>query len=415
MFCRKTEPHGKPSPVTKNFRYGIKDIAITVAILALLLLLAQLFLQPSGRARDLVFGDLGRVHSALTNLTESTSESPIVAPTNNSPAAPPTAALPLTESNASTALTPTTQPTNNAMAAAVAAAMAAPPLITTQLSPSLVSAPQPLPSFTPPPDARPVITASVPPPPPPPAAPNPSRPPVPYTPPPTPEPDSKTSTADLLAAIKGDAPAPLDRGPTSTTALLGVDSDKPAVIPVASNTTTVATPSEMPGRSLPAMTSETNVSFVVDQSLSMRKNGKTGRARSELLKTLETMGPAQTFYVLFFHSGGYEGMPGLGPMPATPDNIRAMTNWLFSVGHRFGSDPAKAMRRALGVVPAPDTVWLISDGEFSKTAVQTIREANETVNAHINTVALYSTEGQQVMRQIADENRGICRFIAPPP
>jgi hypothetical protein len=361
--------------VTKNSRYGIRDIAIAVAILALLLLLAQLFRQPARPARDLVFGDLGRAHSALTNLTESSSEFPVAAPTNNSAAATPRARLPLTESNSNTALTAAPQPTNNAMADAVNAAMAAPPLVRAQLSP-------------------------------PPQAPNPLRPPAPYTPLPTPESDSKPSTADLLVTVKSDAPAPLENGATSTTALLGVDADKPAGIPVK----TVAAPSELPGSSR-----ETNVSFVVDQSLSMKKNGKTSGALNELLNILETMGPAKTFYVLFFHSGGYEGLPGLGPVPATSDNIRAMTNWLFSVGHRFGSDPAKAMRRALGMVPAPDTVWLISDGEFSKTAVQTIREANETVNAHINTVAVYNTEGQSVMRQIADENHGVFHFIAPPP
>ena len=395
----------------KNSHYGIKDIAIAIAILALLLLLARLFLQPSRPARDVVFGDLGRVHSALTNLTESTSEFPVAAPTNKLAATPPTVALPPTGLNGNTALTPATQPTNNAMAAAVAAAMAAPPLVRTQLSPSLASAPQPLPSLTPSPEARPVVTSFVPPRP----APNPSRTPAPYTPAPTPEPDIKPSTADLLATVKADAAAPSENGPTSTAALLGVDSGTATDIAGASTGTTAATPSDLPRRSLPGMTSETNVSFVVDHSLSMRRNGKTTRARSELLKILETLGPAKTFYVLFFHSGGYEAMPGLGPVPATPDNIRAMTNWLFSVGHRFGSDPGKAMRRALGMVPAPDTVWLISDGGFSKTAVQTIREANETVNAQINTVALYSAEGRQVMRQIADENRGICRFIAPPP
>jgi hypothetical protein len=396
--------------VTKKFQYGGKDIAIAVAILALLLLLAQVFLRPSRPARDLVFGDLGRVHSALTNLTESTSEFPITAPTNNPPAAPPTAALPLTESNRNTALTPATQPTNDAMAAAVATAMAAPPLAGTQLSPSMASAPQPVPSPTFP-EARPVITPFAPPP----QTPNPSRPPAPYTPAPGPEPDSKPSTADLLATIKGDAPAPRENGPTSTASLLGVNSDKATLIPGASTTTTVATPSEPPGRRLASMTSETNVSFIVDQSLSMKNSGKTTRARSELIKILDAMGPSRTFYVIFFHSGGYEEMPGLGPVPATSDNIRAITNWLFSVGHRFGSDPAKAMRRALGMFPSPDTVWLISDGEFSKSAVQAIREANETVNAHINTLALYNPEGRRVMRQIADENGGICRFIAPPP
>ena len=378
--------------MTKNPRYGIKDIAIAIALLALLLLLAQLFMQPARPARDLVFGELGRVHSALTNLTESSSESPIAVATNHSAAPPPSAALPVAESNRNPSLTTPIQLTNDAMADAVAAAIAAPTIVNNQN----------LPSLTPPPEARPVITASVPPPPP---ARIPSKPPPPYTPAPGPEPDSKPSTADLLATVKGDAPAPLENRPTSTEALLGLGTGK----------TTAATASVLPGRPLPVMAGETNVSFLVDQSLSMKRNGKTSRARSELLSALETLGAAKTFYVLFFHSGGYEGMPGLGPVPATPDNIRAMTNWLFSVGHRFGSDPVKAMRRALSIVPPPDTVWLISDGEFSKTAVQTIRDANETVHAHINTVALYSADGEQVMRQIADENGGICRFISPPP
>jgi hypothetical protein len=161
--------------------------------------------------------------------------------------------------------------------------------------------------------------------------------------------------------------------------------------------------------------SGTNVSFVIDHSLSMKNNGKSVRARTELLKTLETMGAAKTFYVLFFHSGGYEGMPGLGPMPATPENIHAITNWLFTVGHRFGSDPTKGMSRALEMLPAPDTVWLLSDGKFSKSAVQAIHQANLPVKAHINTVALYSAEGEEVMREIADDNHGSYRFIAPPP
>jgi hypothetical protein len=393
--------------VTKKFQHGIRDIAIVVAVLALLLALALLFRQPPQPARDLVFGDLGRVHSALTNLTESTSETPMVAPTNNPAEARPVVPLPLTESNGNTALTPVTRPTNNAMADAVAAALAARPLVTTQLAPPpLTPTPMPTPAPAPAP-------ASVP-----------STPPAPYTPAPGPEPDSKMPTAALLAGVKGDAPAALENVPTSTASLLGVDSDKSTPIPSAA-TATVAAPTPMPSastatvvaspQSLPGTGNETNVSFIVDQSLSMRKNGKSSRARRELLQILERMGPAETFYVLVFHSGGDEGMPGLGPVAATPDNIRAMTNWLFSVGHRFGSDPAKGMRRALGIVPAPDTVWLISDGEFSKNAVEAIREANENVNARINTVVLYSAQGRVLMQRIADENGGICRFIAPPP
>jgi hypothetical protein len=91
-----------------------------------------------------------------------------------------------------------------------------------------------------------------------------------------------------------------------------------------------------------------------------------------------------------------------------------MTNWLFSVGHRTGADPSKAMRRALGLAPAPDTVWLLCGSELPDKVVDNIREANETVHARINTIGFYSRDGEQAMRQIADENRGAYRFVPPP-
>ena len=107
-------------------------------------------------------------------------------------------------------------------------------------------------------------------------------------------------------------------------------------------------------------------------------------------------------------------MPSLGPVPATPENVRAMTNWLFSVGHRIGADPTKAMQRALGLSPAPDTVWLLSGSEFSDKVIDNIREANESVNARINTIGFYTRDGEQGMRRIAAENRGVYRFVPPP-
>ncbi len=146
----------------------------------------------------------------------------------------------------------------------------------------------------------------------------------------------------------------------------------------------------------------------------MRSKGKSTAVRKEVVSTLQTMNPAQKFYVLFFHSGGYVGMPTPGPVDATPDNIRAMTNWLFSVGHKFGSDPTAAVKYALDLVPAPDTLWLLSDGKFSAKAVTAIRDANAPLNVHINTIGFYSREGEQVLRQIAEENSGIFRFVPPP-
>ncbi len=299
-----------------------------------------------------MFGDLGRVRSSLTNRTETPFPPPILAPTNTTLSVPPVGSFPNAVSNYNGSLTPEPQPTNDPLSNAVARAMEAPPVIRppeTSLPP-LVAPPGTGPTNFPgiaiaasgPPQSQAPAPALSP-------APAPVEPYIPRT----SEPGSKESTAALLAATEGyTPPEPTDMGARPTSSLLGGANQS------ASNA--------VPGVSAhwPSAANATNFSFVIDQSLSMARDGKTARAQGELLKILETVGPESTFYVLLFHSGGYEGMPGFGPVPATPDNIRAMSSWLFSAGHRFGSDPSKGMRRALHMVPAPNVVWLISGGDF---------------------------------------------------
>jgi hypothetical protein len=384
-------------------RNVIKDVVIVIAILVLLLALALLFLRPPQPTRDFVFGILGRAPSALTNRIETPFPPPVLSPTNVTATPLPPSVSPIIQSNENEALTPSIQPTNDALSNAVARAMAAPPL---------VRAPQQtLSPLAPAPESGPSNFASTPLPYISPTAPSNSATAAPPYIPQTSEPDSKASTAELLATTQGYTPkAQVALQPKSTAALLDTGPASESV----SKTAPIAASAPPSSDALPAITSGTNVYIIIDQSLSMIRDGKTIRARNEALRIVESLGPENAFYVLFFHSGGYEGMPVLGPVPATRENIDAMTNWLFSTGHRFGSDPSRAVRRALGMVPAPATVWLISDGGFSRGAAQAIREANETVNARINTIDLYNAAGEPVMRQIAADNHGEYRFIPLP-
>jgi hypothetical protein len=209
-------------------------------------------------------------------------------------------------------------------------------------------------------------------------------------PPPT-DPDNKDTTAQLLAAAKAAVPA-ADFPTSARTADLLIYDPARLFDPQAGS----------------------NVVFLLDNSMSMMSNGKSFAARQEVVRTLQSMSAAQSFYVLFFHSGGYQGMPFLAPVPVTPDNVQSMTNWLFSVGHRTGADPTKAMQRALGLAPAPDTVWLLSGSQLPDQAMDNIREANASVNARINTIAFCTRDGEEAMRKIAGENRGAYRFVPPP-
>jgi hypothetical protein len=208
-----------------------------------------------------------------------------------------------------------------------------------------------------------------------------------------PEPTNKPSTTALLAASKEAGRGPDNPSPARTADLLGNNGAAERMFDPDAGS---------------------NVAFIIDNSMSMMANGKSVLARLAVARTLELMNTNQSFYVLLFHSGGYEGMPSLRPMPATPQNARAMTNWLFNVGHRTGADPTKAVQRALGLAQGPDTVWLLSDSEIPDTVVDNVREANASVNAHINTIAFCSRDGEPGLRRVADENRGVYRFIPPP-
>ncbi len=209
----------------------------------------------------------------------------------------------------------------------------------------------------------------------------------------TPEPILKPSTASLLAEAKEAGRGPESPGPARTEDLLGSNGSHQRVFDAEAGS---------------------NVVFILDNSMSMMTNGKSMAARQAMAQALELMNTNQTFYVLLFHSGGYEGMPSLGPVAATAENVRTTTNWLFNVGHRTGADPTRAVQRALGLVPAPDTVWLLSDSEMPDRIVDNIREANSLANAHINTIGFYAREGEMGLRRVASENRGAYRFIPAP-
>lgn len=154
-----------------------------------------------------------------------------------------------------------------------------------------------------------------------------------------------------------------------------------------------------------------NVVFVIDQSLSM-KGEKSAAARREVLTTLQDFGTNKSFYILLFHSTDYDAMPAPGLLPATPQNIQSVTNWLFSAKHYYGSNPKKAMLRALDL--RPDTIWLLSDGEFPADARDIIHLANASIKAQIHTVGFFSHTGEDVLRQIAEDNGGTYHFIPSP-
>ena len=228
---------------------------------------------------------------------------------------------------------------------------------------------------------------------------------------------AKESTADLLEVAKTPGPEsqpkPAEAGAAQTGPQAGQpvtdDGNQPGPAPADANVSKNKDAEPNPENPRPFEPQRgSNVVFVLDHSLSMGGE-KSARARRELVNTLEHLGTNKSFYVIFFP---YKAMPAPGPLSATPEHIQSMTNWIYSLGHSYGSDPTKAMERALEF--KPDTVWLLSDGKFSSKVPLAIRAANLSGNARVHTVGFYERAGEQVLRQIADENGGTYRFVPPP-
>lgn len=151
--------------------------------------------------------------------------------------------------------------------------------------------------------------------------------------------------------------------------------------------------------------------FLVDQSYSMRGRNSV-LALEQLSDHLKSLSTNDSFYILFFHSSGYDAMPSQKPLKATPENIQTMLQWSSKVRHVFGSNPVKATGRALDFHPG--AICFISDGKFSKNAIDAITESNKTVRAQINAVNILSPKGEKVLRGISEKNNGIYRSLQSP-
>lgn len=163
--------------------------------------------------------------------------------------------------------------------------------------------------------------------------------------------------------------------------------------------------------------------FVVDSSRSMRGR-KWTQACQELLRSVERLGPRQSFYVIFFdaeiHPMFSRRKPEPDLLPATEENFQRMKRWLPSI--HFGPEtwPAAAMRRSLSM--SPDAIYLLSDGEFQDGTRPLLRSQNlvddgdgqRKPRVPVHTVGFHSMACQASLLPIARENGGRFRFIPDP-
>ena len=150
--------------------------------------------------------------------------------------------------------------------------------------------------------------------------------------------------------------------------------------------------------------------FIIDKSGSMSGN-RLAAAKKELCSTLKGLKPTDKFMIYFF-SDAAQAMPARAMLAGTPKNIQWATDWVRGRSVAGGTNPTQALSWCFNL--RPDTVWLLTDGQFSDgPALDAIAAGNRQLKARINTLAFHDKAGADILQRIARENDGTYRFVKP--
>ncbi len=154
--------------------------------------------------------------------------------------------------------------------------------------------------------------------------------------------------------------------------------------------------------------------FVVDRSGSMWD--QFDRVQDELLNALARLGPNQQFELIFFTSGEPEQMEPVGLKAATPSNRQAAYDFLQHIGRMDPpsgpTDPGPALLAGLALPSGPaDAIFLLSDGDFPRKVLESVRQVNPSGRTRINTLGFGYKAGGKLLKKLARGNGGSFRFV----
>lgn len=164
--------------------------------------------------------------------------------------------------------------------------------------------------------------------------------------------------------------------------------------------------------------------YVLDMSGSM-KGRRFDRACEELMRSVEQLGPYQSFYVLLFSNGTVQlfGRSDFLPRPvsATAENKERLENWLPKAFKGGGTDPREALRVAMRMNPS--AIFMLSDGEFNgkrnqkrqgllggnADAFSIVAAASNKTPIH--SIAFEDRRSRENMKRLAAMTEGEFRFV----
>ncbi len=159
-------------------------------------------------------------------------------------------------------------------------------------------------------------------------------------------------------------------------------------------------------------TAGTKFVYVLDGSGSMTEPHSEARTRLdrvkiELVRSIGGLPEDMEFFVIFFNRVSVP-MPAEKLQPATLANKRKYLEWCVKVKGGGGTDPRAALKYALEL--KPDVIYLLTDGVIKDNVATEVSKLN-TRGASIHTFCFGDASGEALLKEIAQENNGIYKFI----
>ena len=150
--------------------------------------------------------------------------------------------------------------------------------------------------------------------------------------------------------------------------------------------------------------------FVIDKSSSM-SGAAFSSVRNSLLQAIEILNASQRFSVIFFDSVAHPMLPN--HMVNADDKGKDLaTNFMERMSPTGGTNPYSATRMALDM--HPDSVIVLSDGDFDITEVKRITQENQMdKKIPIHCIGLQSHI--RTLQKLAEDNSGTYRTATTPP
>jgi len=148
--------------------------------------------------------------------------------------------------------------------------------------------------------------------------------------------------------------------------------------------------------------------YVVDRSGSMTDS--IDYVKFELKRSIGELGEEKEFHVVFYSSGPPVEMPTRRLVNATERNKQLAFEFIDGIIAEGETDPSKALERAFNV--KPELIYLLTDGEFDKAIVGLTKKLNVGDQVTVHTIGFLYRMGEQVLKQIAEENGGNYKFVS---